>query len=642
MADGQQVVGRYQILKELGKGAMGVVYLAQDPQIGRKVAVKTIKPKEGARPEEVAEGKARFLREAQAAGKLLHPNIVTIFDVFEERETMFIVMEYVEGVLLDNFCVKGRLLKLETALSLACQGLSALDYAHRHGIVHRDIKPGNMMVVNGESLKVMDFGLAKEADAHLTQTGMVIGTPHYMSPEQIQGKLLDGRSDLFSMGVVLYELVTGERPFRGEALSTIIYKILHETPVAPRQINPDLPEALSRIIQKALSKNPEERFMTGQAFIDALMHYSEMDLGQSMVGNLYTPTPTQEVLPPPPSGIQRIRRASKRSGKKYLIGGLAAAVVAAASVGGWLLLAKSSGSDGPAHPAVPAYEEKMPRPIGVTTEPPQARLYLDGKAVAAVTLPPGDTSVHQVEARFGCLSAKAEVSNTPSQKDLRLVLKPQGPYAYDVESDPPGASISVDGKDTGLKTPAGVPRGDCSPFTVALSMAGKEPLEQKVDPSKEPSFKAEMVPQKPRGTLRLEASSATMRFYLGDRLLGSQGQEVQLPEGQQVIRVVDPSVRGERSERVTIEAGRAAKLKAAPFATGRVFLHGKPVDDGKVFVDGSYLGELPIIGDAPLAVGQHQFRVEDRSGHAVSFGWDVHDGEQTKVVNFDTRKVEDI
>jgi hypothetical protein len=173
-------------------------------------------------------------------------------------------------------------------------------------------------------------------------------------------------------------------------------------------------------------------------------------------------------------------------------------------------------------------------------------------------------------------------------------------------------------------------------------MDGRETFERKVDPSKDGSMKAEMAMAKPRGTLRLEAASATIKFYLGDRLLGASGQEVQLPEGPQAIREVDSRVRGERTEKITIEAGRAARLKAEPFDTGRVFLHGKPVDDGKVFVDGAYLGDLPLVGDAPLAVGQHQFRVEDRSGHVVSFGWNVRDGEQTKVVNFETRKVEDI
>ncbi len=637
MAAGPGRVGRYQILKELGKGAMGVVYLAHDPQIGRKVAVKTIKPKEGARPEEVAEGRARFLREAQAAGKLLHPGIVTIFDVFEEQGTMFIVMEYVEGLLLDHFCVRGRLLPLENALSLVCQGLSALDYAHRHGIVHRDIKPCNMMVVDGASLKVMDFGLAKEVDAHLTQTGTVIGTPHYMSPEQIQGKLLDGRSDLFSMGVVLYELVTGERPFRGESLSTIIYKILHETPAEPRALNPDLPEPLSRIIQKALGKSPEDRYLTGSAFIHALQHYAEMDLGQSMVGASFTPVPAPEVLPPPPSGVRRPKAARRRGGRKYWIGGAVAALaLAAAATAGYLFLKPGSGK-----PAVAAHEEKLPRPVGVATTPPGAQLFLDGKPVVAVTLASGDPRPHQVEARLGCLSAKAEVRNTPDQKDLTLTLVPSGSFSFRVDSTPPGAAVSVDGKETGLKTPADLPRADCSAFTVTLVLEGRELWERRVDPSKEPALAASLGDAVPRGTLRLEAASATIRFYLGDRLLGAPGQEVQLPEGEHAVRVVDPAVRGSREERVTVQGGKTARLRATAFAVGRVFLHGAPQDDGKVFVDGAFLDDLPLVGTQPLATGPHQFRAVGPGGREVRFTWNVRDGEQTKVVHFDNRTVED-
>jgi len=639
MAEPFERAGRYQLLRVLGKGAMGVVYLAHDPQIGRKVAVKTIRPKEGARPEEVAESRARFLREAQAAGKLLHPNIVTIFDVFEDHDTMFIAMEYVEGILLDHFCVKGHLLPVERALSLVCQGLSALDYAHRHGIVHRDVKPCNLMVVDGESLKVMDFGLAKEADAHLTQTGTVIGTPHYMSPEQIQGKLLDGRTDLFSMGVVLYELVTGERPFQGEALSTIIYKILNEAPTEPRSLNPDLPVALSRVVQKALSKNPEERFLTGQSFIHALQHYAEMDLKQTMVGQAFTPTPTQEVLPPPPSGIRRIQSKGRKSvGRKYLIGGLLAACAALVAGTGFYLLRDRGGA---APPAVPAHEEKLPRPVAVVTEPAGARLYLDGKPVDAVTLAPGDVGAHTVEARLGCLVARAEVRNTKEQKDLKLVLAPAGPYRFRIESEPAGATVLVDGKPAGLTTPADVERPDCAPFTVGLTLPGREPWEKKVDPSKEPELRAALGAEVPRGALRLEAASATIRFYAGDRLLGGPGQEVALPEGEHVIRVVDPTVRGSREQTIEIQAGRTARLSAGAFATGRAFLHGAPQDDGKVYVDGTYLDDLPLNGTLPLAVGSHQFRVVSPAGREVRFNWNLRDGEQTKVVNFETRSVEE-
>lgn len=637
MAESFEQAGRYKIIRVLGKGAMGVVYLAHDPQIGRKIALKTIRPKEGAREEEVAESRTRFLREAQAAGRLLHPSIVTIFDVFEDQETMFIAMEFVEGVLLDHFCVKGRLLPLERAISLVCQGVSALDYAHRHGIVHRDIKPCNLMVVDGESLKVMDFGLAKEADTHLTQTGTVIGTPHYMSPEQIQGKMLDGRSDLFSMGVVLYELVTGERPFRGEALSTIIYKILNEQPVEPRILNPSLPEALSQIIQKVLSKNPEDRYLTGGAFIHALQHYAEMGLGQTMKGKAFTPSPVQETLPPPSGPTSRTWSRRRSSSRKYLWGGLVGALAAGAAIGGMMLL-RGGKTDSPV--PVAAHEEKLPRPVGVETTPPGALLFLDGAPVKTVTLQPGDTSPHTVEARLGCLSAMSTVKNTPGQADLKLQLTPSGPFRFQVASDPPGAEIFVDDAATGLSTPAQLERTGCSPFRVKLVLPGREPFMVSVDPSKEAQLQASLSTEKPKGSLRLEGRSGTIRFYEGDRLLGSPGQTVVLSEGEHQVKVSDPSIRGSREMPVTIQADKTARLEAPAFATGTVFLYGAP-PDGKVYVDGSYLDDLPLTGKQLLAVGPHQFRVVGPDKQEVKFSWTVREGEQAKLVHFDTRKVED-
>jgi hypothetical protein len=461
-----------------------------------------------------------------------------------------------------------------------------------------------------------------------------------MSPEQIQGKLLDGRSDLFSVGVVLYELVTGERPFQGEALSTIIYKIMNENPAEPRSLNPDLPEALGRIIQKALSKNPEDRYFTGQAFAHALNHYAESDLGHTMVGKAYTPTQSQEILPPLPSGIRRIQRAGRRSGaKKYIVGGLLAAL-ACAAVGSGLYLLKDRLSF-PRTPKVPAHEEKLPRPVGVATEPVGAKLYLDGKPVDAVTLASGDSAAHTVEARLGCLSARAEVRNTPEQKDLKLTLSPSGPFRFRVESDPAGAAVSVDGTPSGVVTPTDLERADCKPFTLVLTLEGREPWDRKVDPSKEPAVSAALGTEVPRGALRLEASSATIRFYLGDRLLGGSGQEAPLPEGEHVVRIVDPAVRGAREQKVTVQAGKTARISAGAFGTGRVFLHGAPQDDGKVYVDGTFLDDLPLNGTLPLAVGNHQFRVVSPSGREVRFSWNLRDGEQTRVVNFETRAVEE-
>ncbi|MEJ2368085.1 MAG: serine/threonine protein kinase, partial [Acidobacteriota bacterium] len=641
--DDVKQVGRYQVQEIIGKGAMGVVYLAYDPQIGRRVALKTIKPQEGARPEEIEENKARFLREAQAAGRLLHPNIVTIFDVFEDKGTMFIAMEHVEGILLDSFCVRGKLLPLPKVLSLVSQGLSALEYAHRHGIVHRDIKPGNMMVVNGDTLKVMDFGLAKKEEANLTQSGTVIGTPHYMSPEQVQGKPLDGRSDLFSMGVVLYELLTGTRPFQGDTLSTIIYKILHEGPPAPRTLNPNLPEALNQIVQKAVDKDPAMRFQTARAFMDAIRNYSRSGF-EEILPSLESDPGGNEFLPPPPSSvIRRPRSSSRHAFRKFLFAGAFAALLGGAVAGALYIagggLAPSAPAPATKVPVAPS-EEKLPRPVKVITNPPGASLFMDGRPVKMVTLAPGDTSAHVVEARLGCLSAKKTIRNGPGLSTIRLALQP-GPYKLSVASVPPGAEIFLDGQDTGRVTPADISGSGCSPVKVTLQLAGRETVSQDLDPRKSLSVNISLPVEKPKGTLKLTASSGNIRFYLGDQYLGGPGHDVKLKEGAYTIRILDPKIRGERKVTVKVESGQTRMLKAPRMATGKIFLYGKP-NEGKVYVDGSYLDDLPLNGTDPLATGRHRFKVVDPAGSTVSFDWTIHEGEQTKVVDFSKKAVENL
>ena len=203
-------IGRYQIVRELGRGAMGVVYLAHDPAIDRDVAIKTVAIGRGLPPAEQEEARRRFQREARAAGQLIHPGIVLVFDVGKhDADNLFIAMEHIQGTTLEVFTRAPDLLPVERAIDLMAQGCDALDFAHDRKIVHRDIKPANLMVVDGERLKITDFGLAKDPGSDLTHSGTLVGTPNYMSPEQITGSSLDGRSDLFSLGVVLYELLTG-------------------------------------------------------------------------------------------------------------------------------------------------------------------------------------------------------------------------------------------------------------------------------------------------------------------------------------------------------------------------------------------------------------------------------------------------
>lgn len=640
------LVGRYQVEKVLGKGAMGVVYLAFDPQIGRRVALKTVRPSEGARPEEIAESRVRFLREAQAAGKLLHPNIVTIFDIFEDHGTLYIAMEHVEGVLLDSFCVKKNLLPQEQVIHLSAQGLSGLDYAHRAGIVHRDIKPGNLMVVDGQTLKVMDFGLARDSGAHLTHSGTVIGTPHYMSPEQVQGGELDGRSDLFSVGVVLYEMVTGERPFQGDSISTIIYRVMNETPPAPRALNAKVPEPLNRTILKALSKRREDRFPTAAAFRDALLHPQEPDALQTWVTLERAPAVSRDpsgpaaldtALPSPHPKGQRPTKSHTLSHKYAKFTLLALLIV----VGGWLGVDRYMDYTGvkvnPIGP--PPSQEVLPKALEVLTTPPGATLFLDGAPVDAVTLLPSDPKVHELEARLGCLSARARVTGASTKEKLQLALQP-GPSEFAVSSEPPGAKVSVDGVDTGLATPATVPRSDCAPFSLALALPDHDGFESRVDPQKVPGIHASLTSLASHGTLKVSYPSGILQIYEGERLLGTAGKPLSLPPGDRSLRLVDPRIRGVREAAVTIQPVTESALKVPAFQTGQVFLYGKPANDGRVTVDGSRLEDLPLNGTTPLAVGTHQFVVSSPEGRKVSFLWDIRPGEQTRVVDFSTGRVE--
>jgi serine/threonine-protein kinase len=263
-------IERYQVLGELGQGAMGVVYKGRDPVIDRWVAIKTIRFDRLYEEKEIQGLKDRFFKEAQAAGKLAHPNIVTIFDVGEYRGLSYMAMEYVEGEVLTRFGSKGQLLRVEEVLEIIANAADALDFAHQRKIVHRDIKPANIMRTSEGQIKVMDFGIAKLPSSTLTQDGSVLGTPAYMSPEQIQGKDVDGRSDLFSLGSILYELLTGVKPFQGENLAALTYQITHENPPPPSRRNPLVPSAVDEVFGKVLAKNPCDRFSRGKEFAQAL------------------------------------------------------------------------------------------------------------------------------------------------------------------------------------------------------------------------------------------------------------------------------------------------------------------------------------------------------------------------------------
>src|SRR5947199_2547294 len=264
-----QTLGKYNIQSVLGKGAMGVVYKAFDPHIERTVAIKTVR-KDLVDPDLAAQFMGRFKNEARAAGRLHHPNIVGVYEYGEDDKVAFIAMEYVDGTGLREYLNRKARFEFGQLVAITSQLLQALDFAHTRNVVHRDIKPANLILASGGSLKVADFGIARIDTTTLTMTGMVMGTPSYMSPEQCQGRDSDHRSDLFSAGVVLYELLTGERPFRGSP-EMIAYNICNELPRPPSQVSSlELPPSIDDIIATALAKSADARFQNAHAFHRAL------------------------------------------------------------------------------------------------------------------------------------------------------------------------------------------------------------------------------------------------------------------------------------------------------------------------------------------------------------------------------------
>jgi len=390
-------IGRYRIVKEIGRGAMGVVYLATDPTIGRSVAIKTVRLREIDNPQQREKLRERLFREARSAGVLSHPNIVTIYDMAEEDGLAYIAMEYVDGPTLDDIMASGKPVDSTKFFSILRQTALAIDYAHTKGIVHRDIKPANIMLGRDGNVKVTDFGIAKinTAAESFTVTGTLVGTPNYMSPEQVQGVDVTGRSDQFSLAVIAYEILTGERPFPGEQLSTVVYKIVAEEPVSPQRLNHTLGPYIDGVLRKGLSKKPENRYRTCAEFVGSLettcastKGWKLMARGASlsmstMSGPIGAKTPSKPLgkpaipqPPPPPPAAKPIRKPPSqepRRGSRILP--LAAAILMVAGV--FSLLTWQGGppatSAGQSETTPPKQEEKpADKPAPTPTPPPPA------------------------------------------------------------------------------------------------------------------------------------------------------------------------------------------------------------------------------------------------------------------------------
>ncbi|HSD11762.1 MAG TPA: serine/threonine-protein kinase [Candidatus Binatia bacterium] len=346
-------VGRYEILAKVGQGAMGVVYRAQDPTIRRIVALKVLpaEPAEAGSGTFGTRGQSKagsFEREAQAAGALLHPNIVTLYDAGRDGNWYYLAMEFVEGGSFATEIMREGKVKPERAAEVAAVVADALDFAHERGVIHRDIKPANLMILSDQTVKVADFGIARLTSAATMTSDTMVGTPYYMSPEQVRGGKIDGRSDLFSLGVVLYEALTGRKPFQAETLAAVLNSIINSSPPPPHEIEASIPRDLSAIVERAMARKPEERYTRGKDMASELRRFLDAVRGE----------PTAAPLP------------AKKSKSGWLVA-VAAAIVALVALGGALLVRGKGGSL--PSPGV-GYLEFVSEPVG-------AEIFLDGSVV---------------------------------------------------------------------------------------------------------------------------------------------------------------------------------------------------------------------------------------------------------------------
>jgi len=374
-------IGKYTLQGELGKGAMGVVYKGLDPYIERPVAVKTIRFDLLSDPAEQEQAQVRFMREARSAGNLSHPNIVTIYEVGEDLGQTYIAMEYVDGQSLEKILSSGKTLEFEEVANLVARVGDALDYAHRKGVIHRDIKPGNILIDREGAPHIVDFGIARVAASTLTLTHTVLGTPFYMSPEQITGKKIDHRTDIFSLGTILYELLTGKKPFPGESLTTVIYKIINENPPPVRTYKKDLPEELDRIVNRAIAKDPEARY---QRCADLARDLRRLTTARPLAERAFH-TPEPELPYPGEMEIQGKSREKRRRGLLFVVAGMMAVVAAIvfslyyySGRGNLPRLLGGRGGPAPSVSLPPEPEEETP--VSSKTPAPDIKLEETGKA----------------------------------------------------------------------------------------------------------------------------------------------------------------------------------------------------------------------------------------------------------------------
>ena len=645
--------GRYEVRDTIGRGAMGAVYLAEDPVIRRQVAIKVVEAHPAIDERELEQLRARFEREFQSAGRLSHPNIVGVHDVGQENGDSFIAMEYVPGESLQAILKQGRVFSFKEIADLAAQLSSGLDYAHEFGIVHRDIKPANILITPDGRPKITDFGVAKVATTTLTRTGTVVGTPAYMSPEQVTGHPVSGAADQFSLAVMVYQMLTGERPFAGESPTTIMYKIVHEEPVRPSALNVTLPEPVDDALIRALSKRPEDRYPTCMELAEALRAALGAKRAEATVvmttgsheATVATGTP---VLRQP----ERPARAVKKKDNPRVARLAAAAiVVVAAALATW---AYSMGTfenrvdaDTLAAAALDTVASgESPAPVthwldieagegwriwlngadtgtvtpasvsisGLVGDPQRVELRAEGRESVADTFILDEDPPASWAPQEAAVSASELVSEEGSADDLPAA---EPPLAFTVVSYPPGARVTFDGEVLDGVTPVEIAVDPANKHSVAIDLQGYEPtswafgLDDLTESHRETGrLEFPLQPSTPPGFVILDSPSYPVVVKVTSRDGGAplsrdaaSAHEIRLMPGRYTIELSAPSVhwRGERQD-VVVESGGSQSLQVPPAVTVQV---SAIPGNCTVSIDGVEVGPTPF--PQRITVGLHRF-----------------------------------
>ncbi len=522
----QTFIGRYEIVAELGRGAMGSVFKATDPAVGRTVALKTIHSA-ALSGEQSEEYRARFYREARASGVLAHPGIVPVFDVGEHEGAPFLVMEFVEGRTLDSAIKKGARFTLDRVCDIGQQLADALGYAHRQGVIHRDIKPANILmtsreVYGSERPRITDFGIAKLAASEITTTGQLLGTPAFMPPEQFTGAPIDGRADLFSLGVILYSLASGEQPFPGETMTAVSYKVVHLDPIPPSKLNPAIPAGLECVILKCLAKSPADRYQTGEELAqdlatlrvnpNASVLRTAMSTAAAVDPNATLAAAPSSISHPPALGPAATAQKPAVPARKpsrplkietfFAVGLL---VVAAAGAGAWFFFVHHRQSAPPEQQAVTTPVAQPAVSFGSPDLPPAS-------AVPDTTTPSKNPTAPAKPAPAKPQAVAAKTTPPPATKPAPTSAPAAGP----------------------APAPASKPAKTALPSAATSASAASDP--HKLDPNTNSKFKIELS-KFPNGvSLTVEMNKTVyLRFISGDK---TDLNNLYVPPGIQTFHVI--------------------------------------------------------------------------------------------------------